>query len=289
MRNIILDSGAFSADSNGTTVDIQEYMDYIYESKAKLYLNLDVIKDVEASWVNQETMENHGLNPIPVFHVEEPVKWLHKCLEYPYMALGGMAGGVHENAREAFLDSCFDIICDTPTRLPVTKVHGLGLASPLLVAKYPFYSADTASGIHYGRYGIIIIPARDRSGKLDYLQPPHSLYITERSTAKQTEGRHFVNMSVDEQKWILNYVEERGFKWGKVEIFDVMEDCNYELDPSCERFLNKYHDQVERVTEEGIVSSGVQRDYFNMDFYMNMEATVPKWPWPYKPRIRRMF
>jgi len=231
-------------------------------------------------------MEKEGLTPIPIFHADEQIKWLHRCIEYDYMALGGMASGSHENTRRDFLDKCFNIICDTPNRFPKTKVHGLGLASPLLVARYPFYSADTASGIHYGRYGIIIIPSRDEKGKVNYLQPPHSLYITERSTAKQHEGFHFVNKTKDEQKWILNYVREQGFAWGKVEIIGV--DPTYELQDN-ERFLGKEHTKIERVVEDGIVSNGVLRDYFNINFYMRMEEAIPKWPFAFKPSMRRMF
>lgn len=286
MINSILDSGAYSAFENSTSVDIHKYMEYIDKNKIGLYLNLDVIGDVSESWRNQKIMEDHGLNPIPIFHADEEVKWLHKCLDYPYIALGGMASGSHESVRESFLDSCFDVICNTPNRMPISKVHGLGLASPLLVAKYPFYSADTASGIHYGRYGIIIIPSRNRSGKLDYLKPPHSLYITERSTAKQTEGRHFCNMSLDEKRWIKNYVRNQGFEMGEVNVFDAPE--GYELQEK-ERFLTKEHKTVERIVKDGIVSNGVLRDYFNIDFYMNMEAAIPEYPWPYKPRMRRMF
>lgn len=284
--NFILDSGAFSAFQTDNPVDVFEYIDFIKESKAPLYLNLDVIGNVEASWENQHIMEEEGLSPLPIFHADSNVKWLHKCLDYDYIALGGMASGSHENTRRDFLDNCFNVICDTPGRLPKSKVHGLGLASPLLVARYPFYSADTASGIHYGRYGIIIIPSRESNGKIDYLKPPHSLYITERSKAKQQEGYHFSNISLDEQRWILQYVKEQGFEWGKVEIIDV--DGDYELNDN-ERFLTKEHTTIERVVEDGISSNGVLRDYFNINFYMHMETSIPEWPWPFKPTLRRMF
>lgn len=287
MANLMLDSGAFSAHQNGTVVDVYAYIDYIKESGATFYMNLDVIASSEKSWINQKIMEKEGLSPIPIFHANSNVKYLQMCMEYDYMAIGGMASGSHESARESFLDACFTEICNTPDHLPCCKVHGLGLASPLLVAKYPFFSADTASGIHYGRYGIIIIPSRNRSGKLDYLKPPHSLYITERSTAKQHEGHHFVNHSVDEKEWILNYVKEQGFNWGAVEIKDV--DKNYVLKDDNERFLNKHHTKIEIILEDGIVSNGVLRDYFNIDFFMHMEAAIPEWPWSYAPKLRRMF
>jgi len=288
MPRIILDSGAFSAFQNNTEVDVYEYIDYIKETKAELYMNLDVIGSSEKSWENQKIMEKAGLTPLPIFHADAPIKYLHRCLEYDYIALGGMASGSHENTRRAFLDSSFAVICDTPDRMPKVKVHGLGLASPLLVARYPWFSCDTASGIHYGRYGIIIIPTKDRSGKLDYLKPPYSLYITERSTAKQTEGRHFSNISLDEQKWIRNYVKKQGFEWGKVEYYAVEDPLKHTLAEG-ERYLTKTHQLVEKVIEDGIISNGVLRDFFNIDFYMQMEKAIPEWPWAFNPRQRSMF
>lgn len=284
--NYILDSGAFSAYQTGSPVDVYDYIDFIKETGTKLYLNLDVIGNVEASWENQHIMEEEGLSPLPIFHADSNVKWLIKCLDYDYMALGGMASGSHENTRRDFLDNCFNEICNTPDRLPINKVHGLGLASPLLVARYPFYSADTASGIHYGRYGIIIIPSKDSNGKVNYLKPPYSLYVTERSTAKQHEGYHFSNKTDEERKWILNYVKEQGFTWGRVDVIDV--DSDYELKDN-EKFINKDHLQIERVVEDGIISNGVLRDKFNIDFYMHMENAIPEWPWPFSPTLRRMF
>ena len=180
MLNVLLDSGAFSADQQGTEIDINEYIAYIRGTNPDVYFNLDVIGDAASTWKNQDIMEAEGLAPLPVYHVEDNIKYLYRCLDnYEYFALGGMAGGVSEQTRQRFLDSCWEIICDTKDNLPRAKVHGLGLASPILVARYPWYSVDTASGIHYGRYGIIVIPRMDKRGNPDYTQPPYTIYVTE--------------------------------------------------------------------------------------------------------------
>ena len=283
---VILDSGAFSADQNNTAIDIEEYMQFIEDNDVELYFNLDVIGDWRATWENQEIMEKNGFSPIPIFHVEDPIECLYRAMDYKYMALGGMAGGESEVARERFLDMCFNKICDTKDRLPRCKVHGLGLASPMLVAKYPFYSADTASGIHYGRYGIIIFPTTKADGTVTYLRPPKHLYITERSTAQFRERKHFKTISREEQKWLLEYVKSRGFDWGKVEVLTV--DKTHKLEHN-ERYLDKEHTMIERVVEDGIVSNHILRDFFNLDFYMKMEEELPEWPWPFKPKMNRLF
>jgi len=285
--NMVLDSGAFSSNQKGTEVDVYKYMDFIRENKVELYFNLDVIGSAEGSWKNQEIMEKNGFSPLPVFHVEDEERYLDRCIsDYRYFALGGMAGGVSEQSRERFLDRCWEKICPAPTYMPTNKVHGLGLASPLLISKYPWASCDTASGIHYGRYGIIIIPRMKHGGKPDYLSPPYSIYITERSTTVQIEGKHIRNVAPSVRKWIYEYIVSRGFAVGKIDLVPVLK--GYELQEG-EKFTGKEKVLIERVIEPGVVSNGTIRDYFNLDFYLQMEKAIPAWPWPYKPKVKRLF
>jgi len=285
--HFLLDSGAFSADKCGEPVNLEKYMDFIETNKVELYFNLDVIGDYKGTWENQRIMESNGFTPIPVYHIEDPWKYLKKCIDnYEYFALGGMAGGASEHTRKRFLDKCWEKICPGPTYLPTNKVHGLGLASPLLVLSYVWWSVDTASGIHYGRYGIIIIPRKKPNGEPDYLSPPYTIYITERSTAQKIEGKHIKSVPPSVREWIYSYIESRGFKFGKVEIEKV--PPGYVLQDN-EKFVNKHREQIERIVEDGIVSNGVLRDYFNIDFYMMMEKSIPEWPWPYNPIVKRLF
>lgn len=286
--NIVIDSGAYSADQQDTVVDVHEYITYIKKMKPDVYFNLDVIGDAVGSWQNQFIMETAGLSPLPVYHVEDDIKYLHRCLDkYDHFALGGMAGGVSEQARQRFLDDCWDIICDTEDRKPLHKVHGLGLASPMLVARYPWWSIDTASAIHYGRYGIIVIPHMDRKGKPNYNQPPFTIYVTERSTAQKIPGKHYKSVSPDLQRWIRTYIESRGFAVGSTNVREVPPD--YELQENEKYVGAKEKGIVECIDEYGVFSDGIQRDYFNIDFFLQMEESLPEWPWAFKPRVRRLF
>jgi len=285
--NVLLDSGAYSADQQNTVIDVYEYIDYIKENKPDIYFNLDVIGNDKETWINQDIMEDAGLSPLPVFHVEDQIKYLHRCIaDYDYFALGGMAGGVSESTRQRFLDTCWDIICDTKDRMPKCKVHGLGLASPILVARYPWMSVDTASGIHYGRYGIIVIPMMNRKGQPDYTVPPYTIYVTERSTAQKVEGKHFKSIPPDQKEWIREYIKSRGFDIGKTSVEEVLPD--YQLKDN-EKFTDKHHTHIERVESVGVFSNGIIRDYFNIDFYMQMEKNLPEWPWPYHTKVRSLF
>ena len=54
--DLFLDSGAFSAETQGAKIDIQEYIDFIKEHQdvIEVYANLDVIGDPVSTWKNQK-------------------------------------------------------------------------------------------------------------------------------------------------------------------------------------------------------------------------------------------
>ena len=119
--DIFLDSGAFSAYTQKTEIDLDEYIKFIKqnESLVEVYANLDVIGDAKATWRNQQIMEKAGLSPMPVYHLDDPDEYLHRYIDnYDYFGLGGMARGVVTSTRVRFLDRCFNIICDSPDRMP---------------------------------------------------------------------------------------------------------------------------------------------------------------------------
>lgn len=90
---LFLDSGCYSASRTGKPIILEEYIKFIKEHKDTftIYANLDVIGDYKETWKNQKRMEDEGLHPIPVHHMEDPMKCLDWCLEYDHFALGGMA------------------------------------------------------------------------------------------------------------------------------------------------------------------------------------------------------
>jgi hypothetical protein len=81
--DIFLDSGAFSAMSQGVHIDIVDYIAFVKQNKSKLkvYANLDVIGNAEATLKNQEIMEKAGLSPLPCFHYGEDKKYLQMYCE----------------------------------------------------------------------------------------------------------------------------------------------------------------------------------------------------------------
>jgi hypothetical protein len=151
LENSFLDSGAFSAFSLGKTINLDDYIEYIKKTKVKIYANLDVIGDSEATVKNERYMKEKGLNPLPVFHLGEPINYLDLILdsECTYFALGGM---VQSQNLDAWLISVWEHIY---RKRPDIKVHGFGMTNFDLILKYPWYSCDSsswASGVRFGRF-----------------------------------------------------------------------------------------------------------------------------------------
>ncbi len=286
--SFFLDSGCFSADSQGKPISLDEYMQFIFDNEEHIgiYPCLDVIGNETETWKNQKIMEDAGLNPMPVFHVEDNIKYLHQCLEYDYFCLGGMAGGASTKSRQHFLNKCFDIICNTPDRTPKCKVHGFGLASPSLMTAYPFYSIDTSSWVAYARYGIILLPQRDSKGRPRYDKTPIKMFVTERSPKTAQEGMHFKNLTKAEQRNVKWYIESMGFQLGKSVTFEA--DSDYELQ-NAETFMNKQKTSVERAEISGVSNSNEQRMLFAMKYFQQIADSCPDYPWTWSPKLRSFF
>jgi hypothetical protein len=310
---LFLDSGAFSADSKNTKINLDDYMAFIFDNKdyIEVYANLDVIGDPVATWRNQKIMEDAGLTPLPVFHTEDDIKYLHRCLDYEYFCLGGMASGYTTDQRREFLDMCFKIICNTPNHLPASKVHGFGMTSLQLMLRYPWWSVDSTSWVMTSRMGFVYIP-KYREGKYTYLADPWKIAVSDRSPSRKDEGEHFKTLSPGEQSIILRYITEQGFSIGISEYRE--EDRNtYKLQEG-ERWFGKEEADaqrsikgggdndtfvlwgtgkdniVETVIEPGLCNDYKLRDEMNIIYYKNLEKEIPEWPWPFKlAKQRRTF
>lgn len=148
--NLFIDSGAFSAMTQGVEIDLDSYIEFIHELKPQFYVGLDDIGDYKITLENQRVMEEAGLTPAPTFHLGEPIKVLEMFLErYDHIALGGMVGG---GARIVpFLNGVWAMIL---RKNPKLKVHGFGLTDQDIVKHYPFYSVDSSSysgGVRFGQ------------------------------------------------------------------------------------------------------------------------------------------
>lgn len=179
---LFIDSGAFSAWTQGKVINVDEYINWINERSdyIDLYGQIDVIpgdrnsgavpSNEEVREAAKKTWENYlymrpkmnkpeGL--LYTFHVGEPIEFLKQALEWkdadgnyiPYIALGGMVGKP-AHIRDKFLNQCFQVIKASPN--PKVKVHAFGMTDIKLLEKYPITSADSTSWIMTGAMGNIM-------------------------------------------------------------------------------------------------------------------------------------
>ena len=179
-KKLFIDSGAYSAWTQGKEIDVDEYIDWINERTEfiDLYAQVDVIpgdKDLgatqeqvaeagQATWENYLYMRDKMKEPeklLYTFHVGEPYEYLERALEWkdengkhiPYIALGGMVGKPMP-VKKSFLRICFDIIKKSSN--PNVKTHAFGMTSFDLLSQYPITSADSTSWIMTGANGAIM-------------------------------------------------------------------------------------------------------------------------------------
>lgn len=138
--DVLIDSGAFSAENSKKVIDLDEYCKFLIETKASLYAGLDVIFNAKETFKNNEYMvKEYGLTPIPTFHLGSHPDDLYKLLDYPYIALGGMALG---GGAMRYCDEVWSIILK---ERPNIRVHGFAMTNVDLMARYPWYSVDSGS------------------------------------------------------------------------------------------------------------------------------------------------
>jgi hypothetical protein len=278
--NLFLDSGAFSAFTKGVTIDIQEYITFIKENLdvIETYANLDVIGDPAGTLANQKIMEASGLNPLPCFHYGEDINYLKTYLQnYDYLALGGMVP-ISTGDLIPWLDSLFGEYICSPDGMPRIKIHGFGLTSLKLMLRYPWYSVDSTSWVMTGRMGSVLVPKRS-----NYLVDPFKVAVSDRSPSKGEAGQHFRTFSPMEQDIITEYLDVKGYKIGSSEF--RFENKNYKP-VTGERWHGPARGdgqrEVELIIEPGLSNDYMRRDELNIIYFLDLEAALPAWPWPFK-------
>lgn len=148
------DSGAFSALTTGTPVDIDEYAEWVqrWQHRISVYANLDVHFDWKAGEANQRHLEGLGLRPFPVFHLGEPLDVFRGMVEeYNLVAVGGNVGPRHAGIW-GLLDQLHGIAAEHGTGL-----HGFGIGNWNMIQRFPWASVDSSSPGSSFRYGLVFL------------------------------------------------------------------------------------------------------------------------------------
>lgn len=291
---LFLDSGAFSAWTQNTTVDIQEYIQFIKDNEDKLsvYANLDVIGiggkqpnalTAKMTLKNQRIMEKAGLTPLPCFHFGEPMEYLDYYVDnYEYLALG--VAGNSGKKLIPWLDECFlNHICDKDG-IPKIKIHGFAITSMVVMLRYPFYSVDSTSWVVTGRMGSIYIP-RYKDGVWIYDENSWKINVSNRNPGLSIKDKHIDTAPPEMKKIYLNYIHSKGYVLGKSKFRKV--DQTRELAENEKWAENKPKDKTARRLLEIIIEPGISntyqlRDEMNIIYFLDLEKSRPQWPWAFK-------
>jgi hypothetical protein len=286
--DLFLDSGAFSAWSQGVEIDIQEYIAFIKKNKnfINVYANLDAIGDPEKTLQNQKIMEKAGLTPIPCYHYGEDIKYFQMYIKkYSYVALGGMVP-ISSRDLAPWLTNLFcNYICDE-SGMPKVKIHGFGMTSLSLMLRFPWYSVDSTSWVMTGRMGGVLIPKKI-NGKYDYSKNPIKVTVSDKSPSTKTKEQHFKTFGPGQQKIFLDYFKEKGFSIGESK-FQDRDPGTYILKEN-ERWNKKKEGIVETIIQKGLCNTYQMRDEINIMYFLDLEKNLPKWPWPLKIKKIRTF
>ena len=211
---LMIDSGAYSQYrlQGEVDIDIDRYIAFVRANKEWIahHISLDVIprsrddeREIERaahiSYQQHLMMKRAGLSSIPVLHQNENLNWLRRYLDdgEPTVALGTFNKGVHANP---WFDHCFRVLREYPE----VRVHGLGLATPMALHRYPWSSVDASTWLLQSAAAQIPCPTfRDGS-------PKYSLAYDTIGLGDKRRGNHIDLLGPTARAHLDDYLEECG-------------------------------------------------------------------------------
>jgi len=196
IKELYLDSGAFSGFKSGSKISLYQYMLYLklYSSLFDEYFNLDdKFDNIEHNYHNQTYLENEldiGKKPIPVIHekdikskkgeiqqktIDEIERYVK--LGHDYIAIG--------SPGKNLTPETYDKITET---WPNLKIHMFGNLSPEMLETFKPYSADSAFFLHHSTFGSIYFMDSDNE--------KHNIYCGGRDKDLPEDTKHlndFIN------------------------------------------------------------------------------------------------
>jgi len=252
------------------TKEFRQYLDTYatfikrYGKGIDYYVTVDAIHNPHISWQSQKYLEQeHGLNPVPVLHDGALLGWFEKYLNagYKFIGIGGLGQESTRRSYQKWADGVFSYLCRGQSRLPCVKAHGFAMTSYLLMIRYPWWSVDSSSWAKAAGYGMILVPHK-RQGQFTFEHTPYAIGMSCDSPASLVQGRHYDTLARMEQKIVREWLEQIDMPLGKVN--DKKETLVY-----------------------GVRSEYNARAVANLKFFEALCNWLPKWPRPFKVRIKR--
>ena len=275
---IILDSGAYTVFKQGSTIDIDEYAEFVKNSNSVFcdYFNLDVIGDCVTSYKQWVYLRSLGLNPIPVFHLGGDETYLLKYLKQTdYIAIGAVAGKSTPQ-RLLALDYLWNKYFINSSGEPLYKIHGLGMTSIDLIKRYPWYSVDSTSILFTGIYGKIYLPLW-RNNQWDYLNGIFCyVSLGEHNT---NAGVSFLSLSKFLQEKYMELFTQLGFSLGQMMYVEKRQTRveKKSKDTRLSPFSSFSQDLIKNeVNKNKLNSCNIQRLMYNLTMYNKLKENLQK-------------
>ena len=222
LKEVILDSGAFTAWTKGRRMTVGEvHVNFQFGINAfkdvcdKIWLiNLDVIP---GSWTKTATPEERvqackdsdwnqtrleagfGKIVLPVFHQNEAWSRLDEVMAQAadgnYIC-ASPRNDVHESERRPWAQRVHRLTKNFRT-------HGLATTGADMLLSVPWHSVDSASWIHMSAYGYILFSVESGSFKM--------VPISSKSKRLSEQDRHFDTFSSERRAYWMRIIDERGF------------------------------------------------------------------------------
>lgn len=235
MKEVMLDSGAFTAFMKGHKVTLDElipaYDEVIRLINPKIqlwFINLDVIPGAMGRIAEKKEVEDaldegdrnfkvlkkkYGDRVLPVYHQMEGISRLKEILKMnQYVALGFR----QDFAEQDRIKYAEEVLREIRKSSPSSIVHGLATTGYKMLARASFDTVDSASWLYSAAMGGILV--HDERGKL------MDLPISNESPARRIPRGHFNSMTPQEQAHIVAKIEESGAK-----LEQVQSDLSYRI------------------------------------------------------------
>lgn len=212
-ENVFVDSGAFSAHTQGTEIDLDAYIKFLNDNDnfIDVFAQVDkipgkfrepktkeqLLEAPEQSWANYLFMVQLVDAPeklLPIYHQGENFKHLDRMLEHkvPYIGISP-ANDASQIQKEVWMEEVWRRILKSCH--PEVKTHAFGMTKLAHLEMFPFYSADSTSWRLNSAFGGIMTRFGSLAvSKVQYGSPTH---ISSQPKAVQGE--------------LIEYIESKGF------------------------------------------------------------------------------
>jgi hypothetical protein len=277
---VMMDSGAYSAWTMKKEIDVGKYCDFLLENGDWIdrYIALDVIipddTDMAAAkgFENYKYMRRRGLNPMPVFHQGEDIRYLYMYRDEGADYIGLAATSL---AQKQQIDFWYEIAWThlvNKDGMPLIRVHAFGDTRERALRAFPWASCDSASWA----YGAQVHATFNIESGYDRSYGKQSrLALSQRNDFRSNPlMRDVTSFDVGERDRISEYLQKYGVD------FDTID--RRALDGSGQGRAMRYDPQQRKTFAWALMV----RTYLMMLYYKELEARIKAlFPNPYHPRI----